>query len=362
MKEYEYSMKVKSVEPFIEYCKANNYAEKVSQQNRIVFENKANNHVIARLTTELQAGKETTFLDFKNINVKKDNLNVSDESELMEVTDENRKVIFSMLDTLEFYEVANNLRTRYTFKKDGVIFEIDDYQRPQMKIVAIEGDIRNVEKIYKEVLEKNYDFILKGEEMKNKTIVLASNSEHKIKEFKEMFKGYNILSLKDIGFLDDIVEDGETFYDNALIKAKAVQAFLKEKNMPAMVIADDTGLCVDALGGMPGVYSARYAGDHDNASNRKKLLHELENVKNRSAHFTTMIVRIDPDGKVTAYEGRAEGKILTEEDGSNGFGYDSIFFSDELGKSFGTASSEEKNLVSHRGKATAKLKADLEKI
>ncbi len=132
--------------------------------------------------------------------------------------------------------------------------------------------------------------------------------------------------------------------------------------MPAMVIADDTGLCVDALGGMPGVYSARYAGNHDNASNRKKLLHELENVKNRSAHFTTMIVRIDPGGKVTAYEGRAEGKILTEEDGSNGFGYDSIFFSDELGKSFGTASSEEKNLVSHRGKAIAKLKTDLEKI
>jgi non-canonical purine NTP pyrophosphatase (RdgB/HAM1 family) len=198
--------------------------------------------------------------------------------------------------------------------------------------------------------------------MKNKTIVLASNSEHKIKEFKMMFGDYQILSLKDINFFDDIIEDGETFYDNALIKAETIHKFLKEKNIQSMVIADDTGLCVDALGGMPGVYSARYAGNHDNASNRKKLLHELENVKNRSAHFTTMIVRIDPDGKVTAYEGRAEGKILTEEDGSNGFGYDSIFFSDELGKSFGTASSEEKNLVSHRGKAIAKLKTDLEKI
>ena len=91
-------------------------------------------------------------------------------------------------------------------------------------------------------------------------------------------------------------------------------------------------------------------------------MHELEGVKNRSAHFITVIVRIDPDGKVTAYEGRADGKILTKQQGENGFGYDPIFYSTEINKCFGEATSDEKNSISHRGKATAKLKADLEKI
>ena len=113
-------------------------------------------------------------------------------------------------------------------------------------------------------------------------IVIASNNKHKIKEFKEMLSNYDILSLNDIGFTDDIVEDGNSFEENALIKAKTIHNYLKNKNLDYLVMADDSGLCCDALDGAPGIYSARYAGEHDDQANRDKLIKDLEG-KDKSA-------------------------------------------------------------------------------
>ena len=108
------------------------------------------------------------------------------------------------------------------------------------------------------------------------TIVLASNNKYKVKEIKEMLKDYNIITLNDINYYDEIEETGETFLENALIKAETIHNYLKEKNLDYIVIADDSGLCVDSLNGAPGVYSARYAGEHgDNEANRDKLQKEL---------------------------------------------------------------------------------------
>ena len=186
------------------------------------------------------------------------------------------------------------------------------------------------------------------------TIVLASNNAGKIKEIQELLDGHEILSLEDIGFLDEIVEDGDTFLDNALIKAKTVSNFLKEKGLNYPVLADDSGLCVPSLGGKPGIYSARYAGDHDAAASRKKLISRLQNQNDRSAYFICQVIYYQGDD-YKSFEGRTYGTILEEEKGSNGFGYDSIFLSDDLHKSFGESSDEEKNKVSHRGRAIQKF-------
>ncbi|MCQ2564711.1 MAG: RdgB/HAM1 family non-canonical purine NTP pyrophosphatase [Clostridia bacterium] len=195
----------------------------------------------------------------------------------------------------------------------------------------------------------------------NKTIVLASNNAHKIEEFKQIFADYNIVSLKDIGFFEDIEETGTTFFENSLIKATAVHKFLTEKGIIADVLADDSGLCVDALDGAPGVYSARYAGEHDNAANRRKLLKELSTKNDRSAHFTCCLVYMFADGSYIHQEGYTFGTILTEETGDNSFGYDCLFCSADLGKSFGLCTHEEKNSVSHRGRAIEKLLKELKK-
>ena len=188
-----------------------------------------------------------------------------------------------------------------------------------------------------------------------KTIVLASNNQHKIKEFKEILAGYNILALKDVGFIKDIVEDGTTFLDNALIKARAITKFLNENNKSALVIADDSGLCVNALGGAPGVYSARYAGNHSSPANRQKLLKELNGKTDRSAYFVCVLVVMKPDGTFNYVEGKTYGQIATAELGDTSFGYDCLFYSLDLKKTFGQASEEEKNKVSHRGRAIKQL-------
>ena len=121
-------------------------------------------------------------------------------------------------------------------------------------------------------------------------IVLASNNQHKVKEFKEILSNYEILTMKDIGYLDDIEEPGETFAENALIKAETIHNYLKEKGLDYIVIADDSGLCCDALDGAPGVYSARYAGEHGNIeANREKLIKELQG-KERTACFVCNII------------------------------------------------------------------------
>ena len=183
-------------------------------------------------------------------------------------------------------------------------------------------------------------------------LLIASNNKHKIKEIREILKGKfeEILCLSQANIDCDPEETGETFLENALIKANEIA---KYTNMA--VLADDTGLCVDALGGMPGVHSARYAGNHDDAENRKKLLTNLQGEINRKAHFETVIALRYPDGKTLVATGIVDGEILLKEDGKNGFGYDSLFYCTELGKSFGVATDEEKNSVSHRARALQNL-------
>lgn len=189
-------------------------------------------------------------------------------------------------------------------------------------------------------------------------IVFASNNKHKISEYKSIITNYNILTLNDVGFYDDIVEDGKDFYENALIKANTVYEFLKRKGLNYIVIAEDGGLCVDALNGEPGIYSARYSGVHgDDAANRKKLLSKLDGL-DRSAYFMCVITLIK-NGEVSYYTGKTNGSITNEEIGDTSFGYDCVFYSSDLGKTFGECSNEEKNSVSHRGRAIEEMVKDL---
>lgn len=184
-------------------------------------------------------------------------------------------------------------------------------------------------------------------------LLIASNSEHKIAEINTILNGCfdKIISLQEAGINCDPDETGETFYENALIKANAVAG----SACGYAVLADDTGLCVNALNGEPGVYSARYCGDHDSAKNRKKLLEKLQDKTDRSAYFQTAVVLRYPDGKIISADGHVNGRILEIETGDNGFGYDCIFYCDELGKSFGNATEAEKNAVSHRSRALRNL-------
>lgn len=176
-------------------------------------------------------------------------------------------------------------------------------------------------------------------------LVVASNNKGKLKEIKEILKDkYEVVSMGEMGFNEEIVEDGNSFYENAKIKAQTVA---KALNLDAL--ADDSGLCVDALDGAPGIYSARYAGEHgDDKANRDLLLKNLENKTNRKAKFVSSIVLVKADGREFVGLGETHGTIGFEEQGSNGFGYDCIFISDDLGISFGLASDEDKNKVSHR--------------
>ena len=188
-------------------------------------------------------------------------------------------------------------------------------------------------------------------------LLIASNNQYKIDEIKQILgnKFEQILSLSEAGIVCDPEENGKTFLDNALIKVRAVA---KLTDMP--VLGDDTGLCVDALNGAPGVHSARFAGDHDNAKNRAKLLYELQDETNRKAHFSTAVALLYPDGRLVTAEGRVDGEILHTEVGANGFGYDSLFYCNEIGKTFAEATAEEKNAVSHRGRALQNLANKLE--
>ena len=181
------------------------------------------------------------------------------------------------------------------------------------------------------------------------TVVAATGNAHKLQEMRAIFPAWRILSEREAGFSGEIEETGETFSENALIKARAV---CKATGLPAL--ADDSGLCVDALGGAPGVRSARYSGGGD-AENRALLLKHLCGVTARGAHFCCAVALVFPDGRELTAEGATFGVILEEERGTGGFGYDSLFFSDDLQKSFAEASEGEKNAVSHRGRALAAL-------
>ena len=187
-------------------------------------------------------------------------------------------------------------------------------------------------------------------------IVLASNNKHKAEEIKEMLDNVEIITLNDIGYFNDIEETGETFLENALIKAETISKYLKEKNLDYDVLADDSGLCCTSLNLAPGVYSARYAGEHgNNIENRKKLINDLSD-KDKTAYFNCTMVLYHIDGTYEYREGKTYGKIIDEEIGDTSFGYDCIFLSDDLGKTFGEATHEEKNKVSHRGRAIETIK------
>ena len=185
-------------------------------------------------------------------------------------------------------------------------------------------------------------------------IVLASRNRHKISELQALLRKYiadiEILSLDDIGFEGDIVEDGSTFEENAIIKAKAVAS------LGYIGVSDDSGLSVRALGGAPGVYSARYAGEHgDDAANNSLLLKNLEAESDRYAEFVCVIACILPENidKPHTFRGATGGRIIDEYRGKGGFGYDPLFFYEPMGKTFAEMTAEEKNSISHRGKAIA---------
>lgn len=188
-----------------------------------------------------------------------------------------------------------------------------------------------------------------------KKIVLASSNKHKVKEFKEILDNVEILTLEDINFTKEIEENGESFLDNALIKAHEVSKYLKDNNLDYDVLADDSGLCVPSLNGEPGVMSARYTGDHDSKKNRDLLIKNLKD-KEKSAHFSSTIVLYHPDDTYEVGEGKTYGQIIDKELGDTSFGYDSIFLSNDLGKTFGEATPEEKNSVSHRYRALLEIK------
>ena len=194
---------------------------------------------------------------------------------------------------------------------------------------------------------------LRGILMKISELIAASGNEGKIREIQKIFKGARIIPMHEAGFNEEIEETGSSFRENALIKAKAVSRALGK---PAL--ADDSGLCVEALGGAPGVYSARFCGRHgDDAANNALLLEKMADVPDgrRAAYFASCVALCTADGRELTADGRTYGRILRAPEGEGGFGYDPLFYSDELGKSFGAATAEEKNAVSHRGKALAAL-------
>ena len=183
-------------------------------------------------------------------------------------------------------------------------------------------------------------------------LVVASGNAHKLREIAEIFTEFEVVSQKQMGFDGDVEETGSTFAENALIKARAACTALGY-----MVLGDDSGLCVDALNGAPGVFSARYSGVHgSDQANRTTLLKNMDGLMDRKAHFTCALALVYPNGKEIIAEGHTYGRILTEEKGEGGFGYDSLFYSDDLQKSFGESTAEEKNGVSHRFRALQELR------
>ncbi len=191
-------------------------------------------------------------------------------------------------------------------------------------------------------------------------IVLASRNKHKIGELQALLRKHipniEILSLDDVGFTDEIVEDGEDFFENAYIKARAAAS------TGYIGLGDDSGLSVRALDGAPGVYSARYAGEHgDDAANNALLLENLADKTDRHAEFVCVIACVYPEqmDKGLFFEGRTEGIIIDEYRGEGGFGYDPLFLYEPMGKTFSEMTAEEKNSISHRGKAIELLAESL---
>ena len=181
--------------------------------------------------------------------------------------------------------------------------------------------------------------------------VLATHNANKLREMSDILSklGVRVVSPADLGITVDVEETGETFAENAMLKAKAVCA---AAGLPA--IADDSGLCVDALNGGPGVYSARYGGEElDDRGRYTLLLNSMRGQTTRAAHFTCAVACAFPNGDTLEAEGRCDGAIAFAPMGEGGFGYDPVFLVPEKGKTFGQLSGEEKSAISHRGKALA---------
>ena len=192
------------------------------------------------------------------------------------------------------------------------------------------------------------------------TLVIATRNKGKTLEIKELLKGFpvEIKNLDDFGPIPHLEEDGDTFDENAYKKASFAARIL---GLPAL--ADDSGLIVEALDGAPGIHSARYAGEDATDEQRYfKLLDDMKGKSNRNAAFECVISIAVPTGPALTYEARCEGLIATEPAGSNGFGYDPVFFYPPLKKTFAQITREEKNRISHRGKALAELKSEFDKV
>ncbi len=195
-----------------------------------------------------------------------------------------------------------------------------------------------------------------------KEILIATKNKGKVKEFSDLFaeKGIKVSSLLDFPTVDDVEETGTTFIENAKIKAETIS-----KQFNNIVVADDSGLSVDALDGRPGVYSARYAGETKNdAANLQKVLMELEDVpyEKRTARFHCVLAVAVPNEETRIFEGTCEGYITEKPEGENGFGYDPIFYIPNKKQTMAQLSSDEKNKISHRANAMKKLKENWETI
>ncbi len=188
-------------------------------------------------------------------------------------------------------------------------------------------------------------------------LIIASNNAHKIREIKQILSSRfdEILSLKEAGITHETVEDGTTFLENARKKATEIAEI-----SGCCALADDSGICAHALDGAPGVFSARYSGEHgDDEANNQLLMANLREKSDRTAHYACAIVLAYPDGKTVEAEGEMQGEIIFTPMGQNGFGYDPIFFLPQYGKTAAQISPEEKNRISHRAKA---LNALVEKL
>ena len=184
-------------------------------------------------------------------------------------------------------------------------------------------------------------------------VVIATNNKNKVYEFKSLFNSKNVefKTLKEIGYLKEIIEDGNSFEENALIKARTIS-----KELNCVAISDDSGLEVEALNNAPGIYSARYAGTHNDDDNNKLLIKNLSGIENRKARYVCAICIYYPDGKYLITKGTVNGLIIDEPRGANGFGYDPYFYIEEFKQTFAEVELEKKNTISHRANAIRKMK------
>ncbi|MBC8060370.1 MAG: XTP/dITP diphosphatase [Clostridiaceae bacterium] len=196
-----------------------------------------------------------------------------------------------------------------------------------------------------------------------KKLIVASNNEHKIIEIKQMLSGFpfEVISLKQANIDVDVEETGTTFEENSYIKAKEIFKLTKD----CLVLSDDSGLMVDSLDGAPGVYSARFAGEHGNSKkNNEKLLLMLQgkSLEERKARFVCVLVLIIDKDKIVSVRGEVEGYIAESESGKDGFGYDPLFYVPEQRMTFAEMGGDLKNSMSHRGRALEKLQVELSKL